>query len=156
MRRVLIAVLLAALCAPAAAGAALPRDFFGVMANGPLDAATLDLGAESAQMQASGVRSERMEISWDLAEPARGQFDLAPYDRKVLAAAGAGIDVLALVVRSPSWAAVQPGQPFSPPKHPADYAAFMRAMVARYGPAGSLWAEHPEVPRRPVRAWQIW
>jgi hypothetical protein len=156
MRRALIAVLLSVLVAPAAAGAAVPRDFFGVMANGPLDAPTFDLAAESAQMRASGVGSERMEISWDLAEPDRGRFELAPYDRKVLAAATAGIDVLALVVRSPSWAAVQPGKPFSPPKDPATYAAFMKAMVARYGPQGSLWAEHPEVPRRPVRSWQIW
>ena len=107
-------------------------------------------------MRSAGVRSERMEISWDLAEPSRGQYALAPYDRKVLAAATAGIDVLALVVRSPSWAAAQPGKPFSPPKDPATYAAFLRAMVARYGPNGSLWAEHPEVPERPVRAWQIW
>ncbi len=156
MRRALIAVLLAVLWAPAAAGAAVPRDFFGVMANGPLDQPALDLGAESAQMRAAGVRTERMEISWDLAEPAQGQLDLAAYDRKVLAAAGAGIDVLALVVRTPSWAAVRPGQPFSPPRDPADYAAFLRAMIARYGPEGSLWAEHPEVARRPVRAWQIW
>jgi hypothetical protein len=156
MRRLLLAVLLAALALPAAAGAAVPRDFFGVMANGPLDQPDVDLAGESAQMRAAGVGTERMEISWDLAEPSRGQFELAPYDRKVLAAATAGIDVLALVVRSPSWAALQPGKPFSPPKDPATYAAFLKAMVARYGPNGSLWAEHPEVPRRPVRAWQIW
>ncbi|MDP9345720.1 MAG: hypothetical protein M3P44_08345 [Actinomycetota bacterium] len=156
IRRALIAALLAVLALPAAAGAAVPRDFFGVMANGPLDQLDFDLASESARMRAAGVGTERMEISWDLAEPARGRYELAPYDRKVLAAATAGIDVLALVVRSPSWAAAQPGKPFSPPKDPATYAAFMNAMVARYGPRGSLWAEHPEVPKRPVRAWQIW
>jgi hypothetical protein len=156
MRRLLLAVLLVALALPAAAGAAVPRDFFGVMANGPLDQPGFDLASESAQMRSSGVGSERMEISWDLAEPSPGQYALAPYDRKILAAANAGIDVLALVVRSPSWAAVQPGKPFSPPKDPATYAAFLKVMVARYGPNGTLWAEHPEVPKRPVRAWQIW
>jgi hypothetical protein len=156
MRRALICVLLLALALPAAAGAAVPKDFFGVMANGPLDDPSFDLAAESAQMRADGVETERMEISWDLAEPQQGQYSLAPYDRKILAAARAGIDVLALVVRSPSWAAAQPGKPFSPPKDPGTYAAFMRAMVARYGPDGTLWAEHPEVPRRPVRTWQIW
>ncbi|MGZ6643451.1 MAG: hypothetical protein ACXVFT_16710 [Solirubrobacteraceae bacterium] len=156
MRRALLAVLLAALALPAGAGAATPRDFFGVMVNGPLDQPSFALDAESARMRADGVQSERMEISWDLAEPSQGRYQLDPYDRKVLAAARAGIDVLALVVRTPSWAAVQPGQPFSPPKSPATYAAFLRAVIARYGPQGSLWAEHPEVPRRPVRAWQIW
>ena len=29
-------------------------------------------------------------------------------------------------------------------------------MIARYGPRGSFWAEHPELPRRPIRNWQIW
>ena len=32
----------------------------------------------------------------------------------------------------------------------------MTALVTRYGPAGSLWAERPDLPRRPIRAWQIW
>ena len=147
MRRLLLAVLLAVLALPAAAGAAVPRDFFGAMANGPLDQPDFDLASESAQMRASGVRSERMEISWDLAEPSPGQYALAPYDRKVLAAATAGIDVLALVVRSPSWAAVQPGKPFSPPKDPATYAAFLKAMVARYGPQRLAVGRAPRGPQ---------
>jgi hypothetical protein len=33
---------------------------------------------------------------------------------------------------------------------------FIRGAVQRYGPDGSYWAEHPEVPARPIRAWQIW
>jgi hypothetical protein len=28
--------------------------------------------------------------------------------------------------------------------------------VRRYGPAGSFWQEHPELPVRPIRYWQIW
>jgi hypothetical protein len=32
----------------------------------------------------------------------------------------------------------------------------MAALVRRYGPAGSFWAERPELPRTPVRAWQVW
>ena len=156
MRRALIVVLLSVLAAPAAAGAAVPRDFFGVMANGPLDAPSFALDAESAAMSAAGVESERIEIAWDLVEPQKGQYDFALTDRKVLAAARARIDVLALIVRSPAWAARHPGQPFSSPRDPADYAAFTRALVARYGPGGSLWAEHPDVAPRPVRAWQVW
>ena len=26
----------------------------------------------------------------------------------------------------------------------------------RYGPEGTFWAEHPEIPAKPIRAWQIW
>ena len=156
MRSALLAAVLAALCLPAGAAARVPRDFFGVMANGPLDAPAFALDAESAAMHSAGVESERMEFAWDLIEPQRGQYDFALTDRKVLAAARAHIDVLALIVRSPTWAARHPGQPFSSPRDPADYAAFAKVLVARYGPGGSLWAEHPEVAALPVRDWQVW
>jgi Beta-galactosidase len=156
MRRAAVAALLAVLLLPAAATAKVPRDFFGVMANGPLDAPSFPLDAESSAMRSAGVGTERMEIAWDLVEPQQGQFDFTLPDRKILAAAQAGIDVLAIVVRAPSWAARQPGQPFSPPRDPADYAAFATALVARYGPNGELWRAHPDLPKRPVEAWQIW
>jgi hypothetical protein len=156
VRRAALAALLVALLVPTGAAAKVPRDFFGVMANGPLDAPSFPLDAESSAMRADGVGTERIEIAWDLVEPQRGEYDFALPDRKVLAAARAGIDVLGLIVRTPSWAAQQPGQPFSPPRDPADYAAFAAALVARYGPNGQLWRDHPEVPKRPVEAWQIW
>ncbi|HEY7619522.1 MAG TPA: hypothetical protein VH834_07100 [Solirubrobacteraceae bacterium] len=156
MRRALLAVLVAALCLPAGAAARVPRDFFGVMVNGPLDQPAFALDAESATMRRDGVGTERMEIAWDLVEPQKGQYDFTLPDRKVLAAARAGIDVLGLIVRTPGWAAAKQGSPFSPPRDPADYAAFAKALVARYGPNGQLWREHPEVRRRPVRAWEIW
>src|SRR6266545_1896504 len=156
MRRAAVAALLALLLLPAAATAKVPRDFFGVMANGPLDAPSFPLAAESSAMRAAGVGTERMEIAWDLVEPQRGRYDFALPDSKILAAAQAGIDVLAIVVRAPSWAAQQPGQPFSPPRDPADCAAFATALIARYGPNGELWRAHPDVPKRPVEAWQVW
>jgi polysaccharide biosynthesis protein PslG len=156
MRRAAVAALLVVLLMPASAAAGVPRDFFGVMANGPLDAPGFGLDAESSAMRSAGVGTERMEIAWDLVEPQKGQLDFALPDRKILAAARAGIDVLGLIVRTPSWAAQRAGKPFSPPRDPADYAAFAAALVARYGPNGALWREHPDVPQRPVRAWQVW
>ena len=161
MRRVApLAALLAAslvLAAPGAAAArATPSGFFGVMVNGVLDAPSVDLDAESANMRRSGVESERFEIAWDLVEPQQGQFDFGATDRKVAAAARNGIDVLGLVVRSPNWAASTPGQPFSPPRDPAAYAAFLRTLIGRYGPRGSFWSANPSIPRHPIRRWQIW
>src|SRR5919197_439567 len=156
MRRAVLIALVAALFVPGAAHAGVPRDFFGVMANGPVDEPTFALDAESDAMRRDGVGTERMEIAWDLIEPQQGQYDFTLPDRKVLAAARAGIDVLALIVRCPGWAARQPGSVFSPPRDPADYAAFAKVLVARYGPGGELWREHPEVTPRPVRAWQVW
>jgi hypothetical protein len=152
-------LVLAMWAGPAAAkatSARAPKGFFGVMVNGVLDEPTVDLGAESTRMARDGVQSERFEIAWDLVEPQRGQYDFAAIDRKVAAAAANGIDMLALVNRSPSWAARTPGSPFSPPRSNADYAAFLRTLIARYGPRGSFWAANPALPRRPVRNWEIW
>jgi polysaccharide biosynthesis protein PslG len=156
MRRALLAAIIACLLLPGSASARLPHDFFGVVVNGLLDAPGAPLDAQSAAMRRAGVSTERIEISWDLVEPTRGRFDFSLPDRKVLAAARARIDVLALILRTPSWAALQPGQPFSPPRDPAQYAAFARTLVARYGPGGSLWRAHPGVRPRPIRAWEVW
>lgn len=146
------------LLAPAAvsARAATPEGFFGVMVNGPLDAPAVDLDAQAATMEADGVQSWRVEMAWDLVEPQPGTLNWTLTDRKVLAAARAGIDVLGLALRAPAWANGGSLDPFVPPRRPADFGAYLRALVARYGPHGSLWAEHPDVPARPVRAWEIW
>ena len=47
------------------------------------------------------------------------------------------------------------------PARPAGAAApvgqrFVSGAVERYGPGGSFWAEHPSLPQRPIRTWQIW
>jgi hypothetical protein len=148
------ALLLAPSVVPARA--AVPGNFFGVMVNGPLDDPSVDLAAQAGDMKAAGVRSWRLEMAWDAIELAPGQYAWGQTDRKVLAAAKSGIDVLGLALRAPSWANGGNADPFVPPTDPATFAGFLRALIARYGPQGSLWAEHPEVPRRPVRAWEIW
>jgi Beta-galactosidase len=150
------ALLLLPAAAPSSAGAATPKDFFGVMVNGPLDNPLVDLDAQAAKMKAAGVETWRVEMAWDLIEPSSGQFSWTGTDRKVLAAARQGIDVLGLALRAPAWANGGSGDPFVPPRKPSDYATYLKALIARYGPSGSLWLEHPEVAKRPVRAWEIW
>jgi hypothetical protein len=149
------ALLLVPAAAPSA-DAATPKGFFGVMVNGPLDDLAVDLDRQASDMKAAGVESWRVEFAWDLIEPSPGAFNWAGTDRKVLAAARARIDVLGLALRAPAWANGDSGDPFVPPKKPADYAAYLTALITRYGPNGSLWVEHPEVPRRAVRTWEIW
>jgi hypothetical protein len=163
MPRLLLALLIAGalLLAPAAfasapARAATPKGFFGVMVNGPLDDPGVDLDAQAAAMKADGVQSWRVEMAWDQIETAPGQFSWGPTDRKVLAAARQGIDVLGLALRAPSWANGGSDNVFTPPARASSFATYLKALVTRYGPAGSLWLEHPEVPKRPVRAWEIW
>lgn len=148
--------MLGGLLLPGGAAAKPPKGFLGMNVNGPLDDPAFDLAGEARQMRSTGVRSWRVEFSWDLIEPKPGEFSWGPSDRKVLAAAGAGIDVLGLAVRAPAWANKSFLDPFVPPKDPAAYGRFTAALVRRYGPDGELWKENANVRKRPVRAWEIW
>lgn len=152
----LVLVITAAPGAATAAAKTAPAAFAGMNVNGPLDDPAFDLAAEARTMRAAGVRSWRVEFSWDLLEPRPGEFSWAFVDRKVLAAAQAGIDVLGLAVRAPRWSNGSASDPFVPPRDPRTYGRFVGALARRYGPGGALWAENPGVKARPVRAWEIW
>jgi beta-galactosidase GanA len=151
--RLALAVVIAAslLIAPASAGAAVPRSFFGVMSDGALFAPTVDLGSEVALMRSSGVGSTRVAVQWRVVQPQPGVLDFATLDAFVLATARAGVRILPVVLGTPPWAARDPSDPASPPKDPRQYGAFLTALVQRYGPAGTLWAQHPEVARVPIQ-----
>ncbi len=153
------ACLLAALCLLAAAApapAAVPRDWLGVMVDGPMTDPATDVGGEWDLLGESGAGHVRAEFFWPRAQPtAWGAIDLGPFDEVVLSAAREGLGVLPVVRGTPGWAGTSDSGVASPPRHEA-LAAYLEALARRYGPAGSLWAEHPEVVRRPVRAWQIW
>jgi polysaccharide biosynthesis protein PslG len=108
-------------------------------------------------MRRSGVESARVVFSWAQAQPEAGvEPDFSHIDAKVEVAARAGVDLLPVVVYTPDWAARYPARHGTPPTFPSDYAAFMTRLVQRYGPQGTFWTERPDVPRRPLRNWQIW
>jgi hypothetical protein len=77
-------------------------------------------------------------------------------DAKVELASRHGMALLPIVIYTPTWAARDPSAVRSAPQHPSDYARFMRELVLRYGPSGSFWQERPDLPRRPIRDWQLW
>jgi hypothetical protein len=141
----------------APAGAAVPRSFFGVMADGPLLSGRVDVAAEQRLMRASGVGSVRVAVQWRELQPRAGAApDLRALDAFVAGAARARVDVLPVVLGAPAWAAVDPGDPASPPRLAATYGRFLATLVARYGPRGSLWRGAGAPPRRPIRRWQVW
>lgn len=162
---VLIALALAAFM-PVAAGAAttprLPKGFIGMNADGPLyDDPAVNVATELGRMQATGITQIRAVFDWAQAQPTDAQTppDLTKLDAIVGGAAAKGLTVLPVVIHSPTWAADLSGggDPYSaPPKDPNAYATFLKALVARYGPVGSYWAQNPAVPRRAIRNWQIW
>ena len=109
-------------------------------------------------MAASGVESVRVAFDWRAAQATEGgPIDFSATDAAVAAAAQQRLPVLPVVHRTPQWAAARPGDgTASAPKGTAAYTSFLTALVGRYGPAGSLWAERLELPRVPIRDWQIW
>jgi arabinogalactan endo-1,4-beta-galactosidase len=149
---------LAALPATASAGTKVPEGFFSTNWNGEIttNGPPALHEAEWQRMKRSGVDSTRAVLRWDLAEPAKGQYDWTTSDALVSLAARNGVELLPIVIYAPEWARSIPHEGASPPKNPSDYAAFMTTLITRYGPSGTFWTEHPEVPKRPVRTWQIW
>jgi Beta-galactosidase len=162
MKRFVMLVVLAAmvLAAAPAADAATPRApklFHGVMWDRAAMGGTPEEDdAQWALMRSSGVETARLVFSWAHAQPTPDTLDFSAIDAKVELATRHNVRVLPVVLYTPDWARKFPERQGSPPESPANYAAFMGRLVERYGPNGDFWFEHPELPQRPVREWQIW
>lgn len=141
---------------------ALPAGFWGVVPQ-------TNLSAEKFQrLGRGGVESLRIPIGWAAVQPNPGAtYDWSGFDNQIEEAAKAGIKVLPFLTGAPEWAVPGKSVPGAgglkaPARLPVNgeartaWVAFLTAAVARYGPAGSFWSEHPGVPRRPIREWQIW
>jgi hypothetical protein len=145
------------LAAPSAGAAAkVPFGFFGMSVDGAMFRHDVDQAGEFGTMTRAGVESVITEVNWNFLQPHENQPpDWSRTDRVVLNAARRGMQVTMNVLYAPAWAAVDPGKGASPPE-PGKYAAFLRALIQRYGPQGQFWAVHPEVTALPVRDWQVW
>jgi hypothetical protein len=153
----LAALLLAA--PPALAARAAPQGFFGVMYDHGIERASAEVqDAQWDLMASSGVESVRTVFDWADAQPdGRGSaFKFDQTDGVVRRAALRNIEVLPVVFYAPKWARAYRNRFTSPPAKRADYVTYVAALVERYGPEGTFWTEHPELPKRPVREWQIW
>jgi polysaccharide biosynthesis protein PslG len=156
----LVVVLLAVTEAPAQA---LPGKFWGVV---PQAEPSLE---QLQRLKRGGVDSIRVGLGWSAVRPLKdGPFDWSGPDRAIERAALAGIEVLPTFGGPPSWAVpIVPvpgsgGSVRAPRNLPvrgaaaAGWSSFAAAAVARYGPGGSFWAEHPAIVPRPIRVWQVW
>lgn len=146
----------------ASAAQALPTGFWGVVPQSGLSE------EQFQRLGNGGVESIRLPFGWGSLQPTReSSIDWSGIDDQVERAAKAGIRVLPFLSGAPEWAvpgARVPGAGgLEAPAHlpvtgagRAGWIAFLTAAVARYGPEGSFWAEHPAVPKWPIRIWQIW
>ena len=146
----------------------------GVTFDGPVFAPTVNLGQQVRRAVASGAESVRVAVDWPVVQPYRAMSEVpaslrsrfvdvggvptnfGSLDRLVAAAAAHRLSVLPVVEYTPSWNALHPGNPASPPRSEAAYAVLLTALVKRYGPQGSFWSAHPALARDPIRMWQIW
>jgi hypothetical protein len=156
----LISLALLAAAVPAAAKQP-PRSFWGVGPQAPLQAADL------ARMHQAGLGTLRIGFLWNTVEGAGADQppDWGATDGIVTAAAENHMQLLPVLYGTPTWVAALDGRDCFPvcgayaPQSPAAigvWESFVGKVVDRYGPGGSFWAAHPELPQTPIRDWQIW
>ena len=142
------------LAMPSVAQAYLPPGFIGVSPQSPSSKSDFNL------MREAGIESVRLPLFWSSVEPEsplEAEPDWSGFDREVSLAAEAGIRIMPFVYASPEWAAPLPiDVPVRTAWQRWGWASFLRAAVNRYGPDGSFWEENPELPRLPIRRWEIW
>jgi hypothetical protein len=101
----------------------------------------------------SGTHWIREAFHWSEIEPSRGSYDFSRYDLLMTVAAQSGVHVLADLLDTPSWA----GPDWNTiPSNPSAFADFVAAVVKRYGPRGSFWSTHPNLPNDAVQTFELW
>jgi hypothetical protein len=158
-----IAVLtaLVAMVAFASQASAKPDPFYGVVSQTSLRS------GDFAKMEKGGIGTLRSIMQWSSIDPtaAADDYSWSGFDAVVADAARHDLRVLPFLYGTPNWVAHsldhrQCGvcDTFAPHRKAAlgAWRDFVVAAVARYGTAGDFWSEHPELPIRPIRAWQIW
>ena len=105
----------------------------------------------------SGATSVRIAFYWNAGQPlGPGAVDFSVYDAPVLAAAQHGLGVLPVVFSTPPWARDRRCRPRLAAARSCRLRGLPHRARASLRAGGSLWAEHPEVRARPIRAWQLW
>jgi polysaccharide biosynthesis protein PslG len=101
----------------------------------------------------SGAKWLREGFYWYRIEPKPGNFNFAHYDRFMMLAAKHRVHLLVELWMAPRWAAPTPT---AVPADPTAYAAYVAAVVGRYGPGGTFWAAHPNLADYAVPTFEIW
>ena len=133
-----------------------PSDFVGMVSEDSFADPGAYREAQFATQASFGVRLLRQTLDWSQTEVAPGSYDFGVYDSFVADAARAGITVLPILFRAPAFRGGGSSIVASPPKKYADLGDFGAVVVKRYGPNGTFWDDHPDIPKQPIRAVQLW
>ena len=142
------------MAAPASAQRPAPAGFLGMA---PQTALTEQ---DMRRMDQARIRSIRLPLAWfEIADrrPRVAPPDWSSLDHSVTLAAEHRMTVLPFAWGTPDWLASNPrAEPMFSPRARRAWARFLRSAARRYGPGGVFWQEHPELPRLPIRRWQLW
>jgi hypothetical protein len=167
---------------PASASAArppgasrVPYGFVGMNVDYPVwPNPEVDLSSQFDVMARGGVDSVRAVIDWANAQPYKNwmevpagdsqQFvnvggvptDFTDADALVAAVAQHAMTLLPVVIDAPPWDGRNFRGQVRVPRTPGPYAAFIKALVSRYGRSGTFFRDNPQIPRDPVEMWQVW
>ena len=166
------------LASPGAAWAAkrsgLPASFFGVDADNTLLDGSVNLNAQAAAMRRSGTGAIRFPVYWSGMQPVPSIHEISKrlaheftvvdgtptnfttLDAEMLDFVRHGLRPLPVILQTPVWARLYPGQEWSVPALPATYGRFVGALVARYGTNGTFWRKHHVARDLRPDWWQIW
>ncbi len=145
------------------------------LAGAPLFRGIVNDDAQFKLMVASGVETVRIPFNWSAAQPYKDWLkvpadqlnkfesgirgvptDFSVTDQIVATAARHGITVLPTVLSAPRWDGKPRKHGLPTPEHTQGYADYLTTLVDRYGPNGVFWAHNPDIPKLPIRTWQIW
>jgi hypothetical protein len=151
-----------ALClgAPCAAAHARPNQFVGTVSDETFESLgyMFKPGAID-KIAGAGVGTLRQQFDWQYLRK-DGTLNWVILDHFVGGAARRGITIMPVLFNPPAELTTTPAdgalRGFYPTSDPGPIGAYGAQLAARYGTTGSFWAQHPEVRRRPITAWQIW
>jgi polysaccharide biosynthesis protein PslG len=107
----------------------------------------------ATEVRLSGAAAVREDLQWARVEPRPGVFDWSYFDRVAGFTAQRGLVLLPLIDDTPAWAAAGG---LAVARNPAQFASFVAAAVARYGPGGSYWRAHPALADRAPRYFELY
>ena len=146
----------------------VPDSFFGINYTSIGDETQTQRRHHLALIAATGLKEIRTTVHWNEIEPhppwsPNHDYDFDPRpDDWIGDAAREGLRTQVAFAYSPDWNETDDAicNTFGAVSHaPNDlnaYALAIAQMVHRYGPSGTYWSDHPDVPKRPVKTWEVW
>src|SRR4051794_5748283 len=139
----------------------VPDGFYGVNPGDLFRLPETQWDAHLSSIAGDGVQVVRLGAWWSDLEPGapvggRHTYSWGDVDKQVAALARHNLQWEPLLCFSATWGSNISGDYNGSPDGTGNFAAFGAALAKRYGPDGSFWQEHPELPALPVSSYEVW